>query len=206
MFLVCLQTMTKNRLHALLGRYPLIPQPKRGGLFEAAGRRWMRQIPISASDRPILDREVALLEHLQDQIRQADRLLKDAGRDDPRVARLQTIPGIGPQFAPLIVCEIDDVRRFAGPKKLHAYAGLVPSLHASGQRAWHGRLTKAGNKYLRWAMVEAVWPAIRADVGLRVYYERIARRRGANPAKVATARRLLTIVYRVLTEGREYRA
>jgi hypothetical protein len=54
-------------------------------------------------------------------------------------------------------------------------------------------------------MVEAVWPAIQKDVGLNQFYRRIAHRRGANPAKVATARRLLTIVYKILKENREYR-
>ncbi len=54
-------------------------------------------------------------------------------------------------------------------------------------------------------MVEAVWPAIQKDLALNEYYHRLAERKGPNPAKVATARRLLTIVYRVLAENREYR-
>jgi hypothetical protein len=57
---------------------------------------------------------------------------------------------------------------------------------------------------LRWAAVEAVWPAIRADFDLRRFYERLARGKGANKAKVAMARRLLTIIYKVLKEGRNY--
>jgi len=59
--------------------------------------------------------------------------------------------------------------------------------------------------HLRWAMVEAVWPAIQKSLELNQYYYCLADRKGANPAKVATARRLLTIVYRVLKENREYR-
>jgi hypothetical protein len=39
---------------------------------------------------------------------------------------------------------------------------------------------------------------------LRCFYERLARGKGANKAKVATARRLLTIIYKVLKEGRNY--
>ncbi len=118
---------------------------------------------------------------------------------------METIPGIGRAFALLIVSEIDDIRRFASPKKLHACAGVVPGTYAGGGRTFHGRITKSGNKYLRWAAVEAVWPAIQKNVGLRDFYERLRRPKGANPAKVATARRLLTIVYRVLSEEREYR-
>jgi hypothetical protein len=52
--------------------------------------------------------------------------------------------------------------------------------------------------------VKAVWPAIRADFDLQRYYERLKRRKGTNSAKVATARRLLTIIYRMLKENRPY--
>jgi hypothetical protein len=53
-------------------------------------------------------------------------------------------------------------------------------------------------------MVEAVWPAIQTDAGLGAYYQRLVQKKGPNRAKVATARRLLTIVYRVLKERRAY--
>jgi transposase len=206
MFLVRLQTMVKNRIHVLLDRYPAIRSERRAAeLFTKIGIAWLKQVELPTYDRHILDGEVMLLEHLQAQIKQADRWLMQIGKKDPRVERLMSIPGIGKSFALLLVCEIDDIRRFGAPKKLHAYAGLVPSTYASGGRTFHGRITKAGNKYLRWAMVEAVWPAIQKDVTLNEYYHRLAQRKGPNPAKVATARRLLTVVYRVLTENREYR-
>jgi transposase len=206
MFLVRLATMTKNRIHVLLDRHPLIRSERSAAeLFTRIGMAWLKQLGLPKYDRYILDSEVSLLEHLQGQISQADRWLALAGRKDRRVKHLMSIPGIGRAFALLIVCEIDDVYRFAGDKKLHAYAGLVPSTHSSGGRTFHGRIIRGGNKYLRWAMVEAVWPAIQKDVQLNAYYHRVAQRKGANPAKVATARRLLTIVYKVLKEQREYR-
>jgi len=76
---------------------------------------------------------------------------------------------------------------------------------ASGGKVFHGRLTKQGNKWLRWAMVEAVRPAVKSPPELRAYYERLRHRKGSNPAKVATARRLLTIIHRVLSQERPYR-
>ena len=68
----------------------------------------------------------------------------------------------------------------------------------------HGRITKTGNKRLRWAFVEAVGPAIKSDADLFDHYQRLKIRKGANAARVATARRLLTIVYRVLRQERLY--
>ena len=104
----------------------------------------------------------------------------------------------------LVLAEVDSVERFSSPAKLHAYAGLIPTTHASGSKVYHGRVVQQCNKYLRWAMVEAVWPAIRKDPQLRVYYDRLAKRKSPNTAKIATARRLLTIIYRVLKEQRDY--
>jgi len=69
---------------------------------------------------------------------------------------------------------------------------------------FHGRMTKTGNRWLRWAFIEAVQPAISSDANLYAYYHRLRIRKGANAVRVATARRLLTIVYRVLSQERSY--
>jgi transposase len=205
-FLVRVQTMAKNRIHVLLDRHPVIRAEYRAdALFSGKGIGWMRSVELPASDRLILDKELDLLEFVRDQLRELARQLNRVATEDPRADRLTTIPGIGKTLALLLLSEIDDIGRFRSARKLHAYAGLVPSTHASGGRTYHGRIIKQGNKAIRWAMVEAVWPAIRKDDDLRRYYERLRRRKGPNPAKVATARRLLTIVYRVLKENREYR-
>jgi transposase len=196
MFLVRVQTMVKNRIHVLLDRNPdMHAQRSASRLFTQAGIAELKRIRLPKYERYILDSELFLLEHLQTQIKQADKSLSKVGSKDKRVKYLMSIPGIGRSFALLIVSEIDDIKRFRSDKKLHAYAGLVPSTYSSGGRTFH----------LRWSMVEAVWPAIRKDAGLNQFYKRIAGRKGANPAKVATARKLLTIVYKILKENREYR-
>jgi transposase len=107
-------------------------------------------------------------------------------------------------FSVLVAKEIDDIGRFRDEKKLCAYAGLVPSTYASGGKVFHGRFTKTGNKWLKWAFIEAVQPTISCDADLFAYYERLKMKKGANAAKVATACRLLTIVYRVLSQERLY--
>lgn len=206
MFLVRLQTMAKNRVHDLLDRHPgLRSQWKADELFSLKGFRWMRSLELDEVDRHILHSELDLLEHLAGQIADADKLLDQMGQRDPRVARLDTIPGIGRYTAMLLVSEIDDISRFAGVEKLHAYAGLIPSTKASGGKVFHGPIIKQSNKYLRWALIEAVTPATRKDAQLRRFYCRLDLKKGANTARVATARRLLTIVYRVWQEERDYR-
>ena len=119
--------------------------------------------------------------------------------------RLKTIPGIGEFFAMLIRHEIDKIERFTTSNKLCAYAGLVPSTYSSGGKTYHGRIIKQGNKYSRWALIEAVILATRKDAQIRSYYYSIKAKKGSNSAKVATARRLLKIVYQVWKENRFYR-
>jgi len=206
MFLVTVRTMAKNRIHDLLNRYPLIrAQWTAVEMFSKVGVQWLRKIELPSAERFILDSELDLLEHLSVQIKDADSMLKDVGQRDDRVRCLMTIPGLGKTPALLVLAEIDDIRRFRGDSRLHAYAGLVPATYSSGGHTQHGPIIKASNKYLRWAMIEAVWPAIQSDVGLNQFYHRLADRKGANTARVAAARRLLTIVYHVLKERREYR-
>jgi transposase len=153
-----------------------------------------------------VDRDLRLFDELHARILETDGAVRRLVQGNAAMRLVQTIPGIGLFFAALVVTEIGTITRFGSPEKLWSYAGLVPSVHASGGKVFHGRLTKQGNKWLRWAAVEAVRPAIVTDGELRQYYERVRVRRGSNPAKVATARRLLTIVYQVMRDGRAFRS
>jgi len=89
--------------------------------------------------------------------------------------------GVGRFLAVLVAVEIEDIKRFDEVSKFHAYAGMVPSTHSSGERSWHGKIIKEGNRWLRWAAVEAVWPALRADFDLRCFYDRLRTRKGPRP-------------------------
>jgi transposase len=206
MFLVRLSTMVKNRIHSLIDGFPLIRDSRLvKDIFSKKGIGWLRQIELPKYAVRILDDELSLLEYLGLQIKHIDSGIGGFGRKDQRVKNVMTVPGLGKFFSLLVVSEIDDIDRFRTPAKLHAYAGLVPSTYSSGGRTYHGRIIKQGNKYLRYAMIEAVWPALSKSVDLERVYNRVYSRRGGNSAKVAAARRLLTIVYRVLKENRGYR-
>jgi hypothetical protein len=63
---------------------------------------------------------------------------------------------------------------------------------------------RTGSCFLRWAAVEAVYPGIKADFDIKCFYRRLKKRKGSNTAKVATARRMLTIIYRMLKKNRPY--
>jgi transposase len=165
---------------------------------------WLRAISLKGEDRQLLDEELELYDALDQRIKRSDGLVEKLAHGDERVKLLKTIPGIAKFFGVLIAREVDDITRFSSEKKFFSYIGIIPSTYSSGGRIYHGRLTKQGNKYLRWAFVEAVWPAVRAAPNLAAYYSRIKAKSGPNPAKIATARRLATIVYRVPRQRRPY--
>jgi transposase len=207
MFLVRLRTMLKNRIHILIDRHPELSAKAQSwsDLFGKAGREWLAQVSVPGVDAHLLCEDLELLEIIEARVKASDGWVSQLARTDLRAQLLATLPGIGDFFAVLLAVEIDEVRRFSRAQKLCAYAGVVPSTYASGGYVHHGRITKQGNKWIRWACIEAVYPAIRKDPALAGIYERLKAAKGANVAKVAVAKRLLTIAYRLLTEGRPYR-
>ena len=117
---------------------------------------------------------------------------------------LTTVPGIGYYSALLIKSEIGDVTRFPSDESLCAYAGLVPSVHASGSHVRHGPITREGSRWLRWIMVECAHSHLRYETPITNFYHRVAERRGKQIAIVATARKLLSCAYSVLVNRRPY--
>jgi transposase len=107
---------------------------------------------------------------------------------------------VGPTFAAVFVAEIGDVTRFRDAAALCSWAGLTPRHRESDGVVHRGNITKQGSRLVRWAAVEAT-QAIPITTKLWHDRERIAARRGRNIAKVATARRLLTLVYYGLRDG-----
>src|SRR6202049_1689506 len=78
----------------------------------------------------------------------------DAG---PGVAALQTMRGMALVNAATLIAELGDLTRFANPRQLMAYLGLVPSEHSSGSSVKRGGITKAGNRAARRLLIEAAW-------------------------------------------------
>ncbi len=205
MFYVRLRTMTKNRIVTVFDRYPeqTAQLKKLGDLFGKAGRIQLAEVNVSDIDRVQIDRGLAFIGDINERIKQSETTIRVMTKANANVKLLKTIPGIGEFFARLIDAEIDDVSRFRNAGKFAAYAGLVPSTYSSGGKTYHGKIIKQGNKWLRWALVEAVAPAIASDAQLRTQYEQL-KIRGTNKARVAIARKLLTIAFQILRDQRAY--
>jgi transposase len=118
---------------------------------------------------------------------------------------LQTIPGVGPRIAAIILAEIgSDLRRFPSPQHLASWAALCPGNHASAGKRQRGT-TRHGNAAVRSALCEAAHVAAQQpNTYLAALYHRIAARRGNARAIVAVAHAILVRIYHMLTDGTPY--
>jgi len=172
--------------------------------FGKTGMKIMRTLKLKGNDTSILNGYLDLIEEITKKINDLEKRIKSFVKEDKITLLLKTIPGIGDIVAFLIRYEIDDIERFSSAKKLYSYAGIVPSTYSSGGKTYHGRITKQGNKWLRWALAEASHKAIVKSPSLRRYYNKIKYKKGSNTATIALSRKLLEIVYKVWKEQRPY--
>ena len=191
-FLVRMRTKLKNRVHAELDRRDIdlhIP------LFTRRGRELLKSLGIDA-----VNQLLSVMEVLDVQIREVSGKIKGLVEESEDAMLLTTIPGVGYYNALLLVAEIGDVDRFPDSEKLCAYAGLVPSVRRSGNKTVYGSITKEGSKWIRWALVQSVHAHVRCDTQLSRFYHRLAGRKRKQVAVVATARKMLKVIYWMLKD------
>jgi transposase len=120
-------------------------------------------------------------------------------------AIVDAIPGIGSRIAETIVAELGtDMSRFASRAHVSSWAGLAPGQHESAGKRKATRI-RDGNRYLRAALVQAAWAAVKkSETFLAGFYRRLVARRGKKKAIVAVAHKILVIVYTLLSTGQVY--
>ena len=125
-----------------------------------------------------------------------------SSRPTPAIGPLMTLPGVGKVIAAIFVAEIGDISRFDSAKKLCSWAGLTPKHRESDEVVHRGAITKQGSPLVRWAAIEAVGNyRAKGNEKLRADYKRIAEHAGKYKARVAVARKLLTLVFYALRDG-----
>lgn len=204
--LVHLRTKLINVVRGLLRQQPVTLRPR--ALVSAKGWERLSAVPMGRGLREIVTAYEATVRAATQALKPLEEQLAARAAGDPRVARLETIPGVGPVSAQTLVAVVDRIERFATAKKLVAYSGLAPSVRASGERVEYGRITKQGRSEIRAAWVQAAHAVLAVQAvaarPLQRWWERVARRRGKKTALVALARKLLTIAFHLLREGTTY--
>jgi transposase len=194
-----MRSALKNRVHALIARQGI--RHDHSDLFGNAGLPFLAQLELREPPRRRLDSLLALIADFDREIDRTTREIDQRARHDDRVDVLCQIRGVGPYTAMLVIAEIGDITRFAKARKLCAWAGLTPTVRSSDGKARLGHITRQGSRPLRWALVEAAQHSVRGGGPLRQDFERISKRRGRKIAKVAVARKILTLCYYGLRDG-----
>jgi transposase len=195
------RTAIKNRLQSVLHRHHLVLPS--GDPFATIHRAWWDTLAVSPTERLHLKHDLATLAQLNTQVAEIDDEVQRVSCVVPwseRVTYLIQLPGIGLITAMTILSAIGDITRFEHAKELVGYAGLGASVHDSGQTHRTGRITKQGRKELRTALVEAAWSAVEYSGFWKAEFERLGRRLDQMKAIVAIARKLLVVIWHVLTE------
>ncbi len=194
--LVKMKTMLKNQLHGLFSSYGIPLEKKR--LASRRQRAGLGKLPLPPL--PDVQRRVLLgqIEALEASIAEMERAITAAAQALPGHENLVSVKGVGSLSAAILLSAIGPVEDFPDPAHLAAYFGMVPRVNNSNEREHHGRITRRGNKLARTTLVQCALVAKRYSPFLKQFYERIQRRRGTGKAIVATARKLLTIIYYTL--------
>src|SRR5215218_520646 len=194
-----MRSALKNRVSAILAKNGI--QRPYSDLFGPAGSQFLAELELREGPRRRLDSTLALIADFTREIDATSREIDARAKQDPYVDVLCQIRGVGRYIAMLIIAEVGDIDRFATARRLCSWAGLTPTVRSSDGKARLGHISSQGSRALRWALVEAAQHAATGGGPLRQSYEQIAKRRGKQIAKVAVARRILTLCFYGLRDG-----
>ncbi|MDP2788978.1 MAG: IS110 family transposase [bacterium] len=194
-FLVNTRSALKTRLESIVtrdGNHTFINQARnRTQIIVANSEVKIHQDAISALD--------TIIKKVETEIEKTVKL-------SPDIKRLMTIPGVGFVTASTIYAEVGDFKNFKKPDNLASFAGLVPRERSSGGKQRLGSITHAGSPYLRYVLVETALRIreVPETFSLFNFYKRIKTKSGAMRARVALARKLLTIMWHMMNKQQDY--
>jgi transposase len=202
--LVRARTRSKNEIYAVLQRR-LKGRPPCSDLFGVKGRQWLAGLELPEEERESVDAGIRHIEFLDAEITAVERLIAQQALGWPEIRRLMTVPGVNLVCAASLMAAIGSADRFLTSRRLVAYLGLDPKVRQSGGApARSGRISKRGSASARWALVEAAWSVVLQPGPLHAFYDRTRARRGHGKAIVATARKLATLCWCMLTRDEDY--
>jgi transposase len=162
---------------------------------------------ITPHDRMMLQGLLDDISHFKKQIEKIEKQIH--GHTDKvnqtLIENLKEVKGVGQQSAEIILAEIgDNIKPFATADKLAAWVGLAPgNKESAGKKYYSG--TREGNVYLRTALVQVAWAAVRTKNSYwRALYYHLTRRMPMNKAIVAIARKLLKVIYKIIKGSLTY--
>jgi transposase len=196
--LTALRTSAKAQIHAVMAKEGFLPTFD--DMFGPGGQKALDEMAFEGVYALRVDSLRKLLENYKDELKVVEGHLAQQLKGDAGYLAIQAIKGVGPIMAGIFHAEIGDATRFSSARHLCSWAGLTPSHHESDTKVRRGHITRQGNHLVRWAAIEAV-ARYHGGAPIAPTYARIAARRGNMIARVAAARKLLSLVYYGLRDG-----
>jgi len=205
--LVKSEVVIKNQIHGLLTAEGM--EDVKGSLQSKKGRQRVLNALKANENGLVAQPLVETIERLEENIKGIEKQLRQMVEGDRMVELLMSIPGCGEICSWTIRAYTDDISRFVNPKKYASFAGLAPWVQNSNETIRHGSITKRGPKELRTAMVQVVmglrrlkektvsWRLMQRYVGMK-------KSKGSGKAIIATARKMATIIWHMLTSDVEF--
>ena len=204
--LVETHTQVVNRMHSVAHRHHL--SHARGKRFNEKNTRWQTDKRLSSVEQFQLQLEMENRTYLEKQIGRIGKEVAKLSHQKPwaqSMTYLMQLPGFGVITGMTVLAAIGDIQRFDSARHLASYSGLTPGLEQSRTKYREKGITKEGRKELRWAMVEVAQRAVKSDPLWKHRFQEMQKRMHRNQVIVAVARRLLELVWYVLTRRQPYR-
>ena len=201
--LVQMRTRVKNQLQHIAMNEGF---QKKRKLWTKEGLEFLRNLELGPWSQRRRDDLLKILEELNEQIRQLSQAAEAEAEKQPGAQLLMSHPGVGPILSLATVLTLGEVRRFQTSKQVASYIGLIPCEASSGVRRWLGSISKQGNSFMRFLLVQAGIVAARKDGTLGRFYQRLAHKKHHGVAKVAVARKLLVRLFWMLRTNTSYPA
>jgi transposase len=177
----------------------------RGALQSKRGRKLALDTLNQCINGLVVQPLFETIERLEENVKNIEKQLRDLTKDDKTVELLKSIPGCGEVCAWTIRAYIDDINRFASPKKLVSFAGLAPWVQNSNETVHHGKITKRGPKELRTALVQVVMGMRRMKAKTLMWrlmqrHEAMKKTKIPGKAIIATARKVTVFIWHMLSK------
>ena len=205
-------TLLKCRIQAALRRYGVRDYTDRADLFAFKSRAKLASsiARLPQETRLATLHEWELLDFVEAQIGALEERIRERIATIGWVRLLKSLPGVGTILGATIYLEIGEVQRFPSAAHLASYAGLVPTVHASGGKLWRGPTPHSANHFLKWAFIEAANVIVtRQKLWASTYavqlYQRLKASKCHGKAATAVARHLAESSWWILSKRQPYR-
>lgn len=199
------RTATINRIRGLLSEFGIV-LPLKAATVRRRACECLEDLPGYANT--VIGDLLSEVTHLDEQVAQYDRHLQAMVKEDDRARQLMRLSGVGETTATCLLAMIGNGHDFSCGRQFAAWLGLVPGQYSSGGKIRLGRITKAGDAYLRTLLVMGakalLSAAKRRDDPVSRWALVLAERRGYWKAVVAIAAKNARMAWAVLRKGEAF--